>query len=161
MARGPPGKESCAGRAKNLEVQEQGALPPARQLLGTQARPFLPRVAVFQKHQPSQCQRIRLLAPAGAPGVAMREVGVRGRSLGGASKSEWLPGIQRHGAGQVSTPAARYGVGLLTVCLCGEEGPLEAPGSPIRGFRTKHASQAHRALTHVPQTLPGWYRAPQ
>lgn len=78
---------------------------------------------------------------------------MRRRGPGRPSKSEWLPGIQRHGAGQGSTLAARCGVGLLTVCLCGEEGPLEAPGGPIRGFRTQHASQAQGSDPCTPDTI--------
>lgn len=45
------------------------------------------------------------------------------------------------------------------VYLCSKEGPLEAPGSLVRVFRTKHASQARRTLGCVPQTLSGWRRA--
>lgn len=45
------------------------------------------------------------------------------------------------------------------VYLCGKEGRLETPGSLVRVFRTKHASQACRTLVCVSQTLSGWRRA--
>lgn len=57
-ARGPPGKKGCAvvvGGSQELGGAGARRRPPSQTtLLGTRARPSLPRAAVFQKRQRSQ-----------------------------------------------------------------------------------------------------------
>lgn len=71
--------------ARNLGVQEQDMHTPSPTTLpGTRVGPFLPRLAIFQKHQLSQ--RLQLSTPTGAAGIAVREVGM-GVQLGGGCRA--------------------------------------------------------------------------
>lgn len=82
-----------------MGVQERGAHTPSQTtLLGTQARPSPPQVAIFQKRQLSQC--IRLSAPAGTSRIAVREVGI---VQGGRSNQR-----ERGFLGSRGTGPARY-----------------------------------------------------
>lgn len=143
--------------ARNLGVQEQDTHTPSpTTLLGTWVRPFLPRLAIFQEHQLSQC--LQLSTPTGAAGIAVREVGMgvqlgagRGRVRGRSPKSERVAsqGPEAGGRPGVYSPAARWGVRPGMVCLCGKES-LSGTKPSCQGLQNQTCKPSTPALGPCP-----------